>query len=423
MKRKAIISLFRDTHFSCIEEFVKKNKNFAIITSNAYFSQIQKEILDKNKVEYIIIDEGPNESDLNLPDDAVKWLEIFINNSYSSSNNILGMPLVLLYIKQVLSIFSSLEKLYKYYDVKLCLFNDASLLFVKVFTEWSRKHNIKCIYVDHGAPYGEYLGNIYKHYVDEKIFADHIIVADKRSKETYVKLGIPDDSIEVLGSPAYEKHFEKSKNKKVLSVLSKNKLKIDKSRVTIGFATTWFASVSTKYDENVYYNTLSIFINALVILLNNDMKVNVLIKDRPQNYQYNSFLQNSIFELNEKYSGMLNINSSENLEDFLLASDIVISQNSTVLFEAIIYKKTAINIISLSSLFAVGDVHESELGIPEVQSYQELAEILYKLLSNNEFFINTQSYQYNYLINNYLKSYFYDGNVSSRIADYFDRLI
>jgi len=234
--------------------------------------------------------------------------------------------------------------------------------------------------------------------------SDFIFIHGQYGNKTLLELGYEKSRLLTTGNPKFDEFHEitSSDSKKILQ----DKIGIDtrKKLVVIGMS-RWHE------NDEIWMSKFIRFCNE------NDFEI--IIKLHPKyKTASNEISRNKISEIKANCK-LLNFHFTYdlNLYTILSAADIVITDNSNVGIEAIIFDKPSITIDLAKNLLGylpydiVIDNGASKL----VQDYSELENIIYRILKNDEFIDELKEGRKKI---QEMYNYFNDGKASSRIINY-----
>ncbi len=162
-------------------------------------------------------------------------------------------------------------------------------------------------------------------------FPYRLFVWGKISKQILIKLGWPDSCLVVFGHTYYH-------NLNQINQLAKNppfsKFNIDSSKKIILFTTTEFQSI---YSYSGYVYDTVVWKYLLKIFLNNDDFIIIL---KPHPHENLSEYEQILKESTSKNSFII----QDNLQELLSISDLIISNHSTVILDAVAMKKPTLEL-------------------------------------------------------------------------------
>lgn len=207
----------------------------------------------------------------------------------------------------------------------------------RIAVQWAKARDIPVVHICHGA-------NLQRMYtVHMPIEADVYALTGERAGDPLIDIGARQERLIPVGST----HWEEFQNAEKLRPMARKLLGtahgFDVEIPLLVFGTTWAAGLTAFGDDAVYDETIADFLRACAELRRAGRRFTCVIKDRAPNV---GFAQGRIAAIAARLGlaegdYLLTFN---NINEWMLAADVVVSVESTLLIEAMLAGAAAVNL-------------------------------------------------------------------------------
>lgn len=260
--------------------------------------------------------------------------------------------------------------------VEALLVSEEYMQLARTAVQWAKARGIPVIHVCHGAN----VGRMYT--VHQPAQADLYCVIGEREGDFLADLGVPANSLIPVGSMEWEDFLDRDRLRPLVRSELIEAHGLDASLPTLVFGTTWFAGLTAFTAERVYDETIAVFLAACRDLRKAGVALNCVIKDRPPN---SAFAADRIAAI----AAGLGMSREDYVLVFkeaagwVLAADVLVAVESTLLIEAMLAGTPAVNLWHDAG-HVLGPAFGADEGI--VQAFPDsLGAILERLLRDPEY--------------------------------------
>jgi len=375
LKQVAVLSLLWGKHLDPLFEYLKnvpKNKTQTVIVA-APSLEYYKEAFSSTHIHIISIESFLNNNDLvevnNTVNIKIKTIEKFIlTPEYAQFSKNLNVDIKIAQeligslrerLFQEIVYLHALEKARIEFDFEIILLSEDVLSLSRTIVLWAEEHDIESLYITHGT------AGLQKPYsIHKKFHAKHTAVYGNQAKLAF--LNRQEGQIHITGSSEYDSYQDNVEQKEHIRKLICEKYSIDKKAIIVMFGTTWGAQLSALTDQSIHEKTLKSIFSAYSFCKNSGLNIHLVIKDRESNMQLEGN-QHLIYTL-AKNAGLKEdefVYTGSDTQALVLASNLMISVDSSLSVEAMHARTPAINLTNISGLF-MGPSLSKHDGISEV---------------------------------------------------------
>jgi 2-polyprenyl-3-methyl-5-hydroxy-6-metoxy-1,4-benzoquinol methylase len=243
----------------------------------------------------------------------------------------------------------------------------------KTATAWAKSRGIPTLHVAHGIALAD------PYTVHDQLIADKLAVFGRRGMEGYLDLGYPEERFVVTGNPAWDGYAKLRNDKAGCRRQLDGKYGLKPGVPLIVFGTTWAANFSAHCNEDIYADSVMVFMASCEALRACGLRFNAVIKDRPSNRAFGERrCAEMLGELGA--SGDDYFYCTDDTQLFAAGADLLVAVDSNYLVEGMLAGTPVINLMNESGMI-MGPCFESETGILEVEA-QDLAGNMQLLLTD-----------------------------------------
>jgi 2-polyprenyl-3-methyl-5-hydroxy-6-metoxy-1,4-benzoquinol methylase len=182
----------------------------------------------------------------------------------------------------------------------------------------------------------------------------------------YLDLGYPEERFVVTGNPAWDCYAELRHKKAGCRRYLDEKYHLKPSVPLIVFGTTWAANFSALTNEDIYDDSVMVFLASCEALRLSGVRFNAVIKDRPAN---RAFGERRCAEIlgNLGSNGDDYFYSADDTQAFAAGADLLVAVDSNYLVEGMLSRTPVINLMNGAGL-VMGPCFEAETGVIEVEA-------------------------------------------------------
>lgn len=346
---KAILCTISSPFLGCLDYFLKRNNNFKIIIPENLISQRLKSICQTTNSEIINLESIFDKNDQYNFSNILTKLENELKN-YLTSNNFSDKYLnsniaycvsetANSYIRRTILPFTlALEKIHSQFNLKLFLLSEDITCSGKTFSSWANLRSIPSLHLLHGA-------SLWKPTtIHDHLTSDVVCFYGEEMEKSYINSPRQSSKFVITGSPAWDTYFELRKDRANIRLKLCQQHGIDPNTFLLVFAPTWAAGQTAIEDENIYSNTLSIFIHAVKQLYRAGKLFTAVIKDRKAMESYGkSRVEELCNEIGIPPSAIIYI--ADPPENWVVSADTLVSFESSISVDAMMCGTPAINIM------------------------------------------------------------------------------
>lgn len=391
MKPSAILCLLWPRFTGIVAPFLASHPGTSILTPRIYHSPELAAAVKRHDGQLILTDDLLTAQDQLVIAERCKALSstldsIFDTNGWGDFANRWQIPaddLGELIDEQSTHLFPAqttllqmLEKAREIYDIKLLVVSEDLMAFGKAAALWSRHHRIPSLHLLHGVALARPFT------VHEKLHCDLIATYGERGTESYLDAGIPAERIRITGNPAWDAYGEIQARRQDERARLFDLHALDPGAPLIVFGPTWAHNLSALADEHVFGRSLTAFLEAVEALRATGLKLNAVIKDRPNNFDFGQqrFLQ---ICAGRGIDPETYLYVADAPEAWIVSADIVLGVDSNFLVEAMLCGTPAVNLLNDGGL-RLGPSFDGDSGIVEATA-GELGAALRRLLEDSAF--------------------------------------
>lgn len=391
MKPKAILFNLWEKHFPVIKEFAEKNPEYLILVPYSGFishplcanfsgriipyenllSPIETETL-----RFVAAEKSKKINKIVSDPTGGHWSEFC--NRFQVDPTRLSTALfedIENKLVQQISLIESLNKFLNLIDIRVVVVNEEYTLLPKTLVSWSSSNKIPVLHINHS------LGMSGWYTVNDKMQSNYLAVYGNIVANAPMEIATSGEKIFISGNPDWLIYDQYLQHKSAIkNDLAQNFFNA-KPKPIILFGTTFNANLTATEAEKNPKISIQSFFDALVYLKKKNIEFYGVIKLRPNN-DPNIQLE---YALLAKECGLINSEVyfvKNELEKWMLGSDIVVSVDSTLSADALMADTNAINLITEEG-WRRGPYYPRRSGIVE-SSFDELGKNIENLLTQPE---------------------------------------
>jgi SAM-dependent methyltransferase len=271
-------------------------------------------------------------------------------------------------------VLACLAEAAKRYDIALLVTSEDVTNGGKIATTWAKSRGIPTLHVAHGMALAD------PYTVHDQLTADKLAVYGQRGMDGYLDLGYPAERFVVTGNPAWDCYADLRNRKPECRQYLDDKYAIEKGVPLIVFATTWSGNFSAQCNENIYDDSLMVFLASCETLRASGHRFNAIIKDRQANRAYGEQRYKKI--LHEMGAADANyVYCMQDSQVLAAGCDLLIAIDSNYLIEGMLARTPVINLMNTTGI-VMGPSFDADSGVTEVEA-QNLAGAMQLFLTND----------------------------------------
>ncbi|MEI5671786.1 MULTISPECIES: hypothetical protein [unclassified Nocardioides] len=264
-------------------------------------------------------------------------------------------------------VLDALARVDEAYDVVLFATSEDIVQRSKVATAWAGAHGIPTVHLAHA------IALVDPYTVHAHLLADTLVVYGERGAEGYLDLGIARERIEVTGNPSWDVYasLRHERDRLRRDLLAEHDL--DPDAPIVVFGTTWSAHLTAQETGAAHARTLSAFVAACVELERSGVRVNAVVKDRPNNVAAGRDLLHRLVSEHGPTTQRFAY-ATDDPEPWVAGSDVLVAVDSNLLVEAMLAGTPAVNLVGVA-LRPIPPAFDGESGVVEAEPDELAAEL------------------------------------------------
>jgi len=386
MTQKAIVSLLWGTQFEALRQFLTMHEPMAVLVSAGATSPQMRSVIEGTgstvvDLEGLLDAEGVRRFEVQTVQMQAQFAQYL--DTLATEERALGRESALIStavadtlaatLPATTALLDCLEQAANRFDIALLVTSEDVTGSGKAATAWAKSRGIATLHLAHGIALAD------PYTVHDQLIADKLAVFGRRGMEGYLDLGYPEERFVVTGNPAWDSYAQLRNDKagcrRQLDI--KYRLKPDVSLIVFG--TTWSANFSAHCNDEIYADSVTVFVASCEALRACGVRFNAVIKDRPSNRAFGERRCSQILgELG--IAGDDYFYCTDDTQLFAAGADLLVAVDSNYLIEGMLAGTPVINLMNETGM-AMGPCFESETGILEVEA-QDLAGNMRLLLTD-----------------------------------------
>lgn len=386
MKQKAIVSLLWGTQFEALRQFLAMHEPMVVLVSEGATSPQMRTAIEGTgstvvALEHLLDAEGVRrfESETaQLQQQFAQYLDMLATEERAIGResglisaavaDTLGATL-----PATAAWLDCLKQAASRFEIALLVTSEDVTGNGKTATAWAKTRGIPTLHVAHG------IALVDPYTVHDQLIADKLAVFGRRGMEGYLDLGYPEERFAVTGNPAWDVYAQLRENKAGCRQHLDARYGLKPGVPLIVFGTTWSANLSAHCNDEIYADSVMVFVASCEALRACGVRFNAVIKDRPSNVSFGERRCAQILaELGASGDDYFYCTGDAQL--FAAGADLLVAVDSNYLVEAMLARTPVINLMNETGMI-MGPAFESETGIVEVEA-QDLAGAMRLLLTD-----------------------------------------
>ncbi|APQ11187.1 hypothetical protein BJP27_06650 [Pseudomonas oryzihabitans] len=270
-------------------------------------------------------------------------------------------------------LLAALKRAVEQYSILLVVVNEDMQLAGKTLVNWAKHQNIGSLHLAHSLALSD------PYTVHAHLQADMLAVYGERGCEGYLDLGISPERLRITGNPAWDGYPKWRTQRADIRQAICTQHGRSATQPIVVFGTTWSANLTALGSEQLYGDTLLVFLDACEQLRRAGWQFTAVIKDRPANAHFGAARCIELLtELGADTADYLY--TADNGRDWLLAADILVAVDSNYSVEAMLAGTPTINLLNVPGTL-LGPTFDAASGVLEVEA-ADLAPLLTDLLGD-----------------------------------------
>jgi 2-polyprenyl-3-methyl-5-hydroxy-6-metoxy-1,4-benzoquinol methylase len=387
MTQKAIVSLLWGTQFEALRQFLSAHEPMAVIVSAGATSPPMRAAIEATGSVVVHLEsllDAASAARLTAETSQLQmqfsqYLGALANEEHAMGRTSGLMSAVIADtlatdLPATTTLLECLKQAANRFDITLLVTSEDVTGSGKVATAWAKSRAIPTLHVAHG------IALVDPYTVHDQLIADKLAVFGRRGMEGYLDLGYSEDRCVVTGNPAWDVYADLRNKKAACRQHLDGKYGFKAGVPLIVFGTTWAANFSAHGNEDIFSDSVTVFMASCEALRACGIRFNAVIKDRPSN---RSFGERRCVEI----LGELGIQGddyfycADDTPQFVAGADVLVAVDSNLLVEGMLARTPVINLMNETGMI-MGPCFESETGILEVEA-QDLAGAMQLLLTDD----------------------------------------
>lgn len=386
MTQKAIVSLLWGTQFEALRQFLATHEPMAVLVSESATSPQMRSAIESTgstvvHLEHLLDADGVRRFEtetMQLQAQFVQYLDVLAGEerAIGRESGLISATVadtLAATLPTTAALLDCLKQAASRFDIALLVTSEDVTGNGKIATAWAKSRGIPTLHVAHG------IALVDPYTVHDQLIADKLAVFGRRGMEGYLDLGYPEDRFVVTGNPAWDVYAQLRNDKAGCRHQLDAKYGLKPGVPLVVFGTTWAANFSAHCNENIYADSVMVFMASCEALRACGLRFNAVIKDRPSNRAFGERRCAQILgELGA--SGDDYFYCTDDTQLFAAGADLLVAVDSNYLVEGMLAGTPVINLMNESGM-VMGPCFESETGILEVEA-QDLAGNMQLLLTD-----------------------------------------
>jgi 2-polyprenyl-3-methyl-5-hydroxy-6-metoxy-1,4-benzoquinol methylase len=386
MTQKAIVSLLWGSQYEALRQFLATHEPMAVLVSARATSPQMRSVIESTgstvvHLEDLLDAEGVRRFEtetIQLQTQFAQYLDTLAveERAIGRESGLISAAVadtLAATLPATAALLDCLQRAASRFDITLLVTSEDVTGNGKIATAWAKSRGIPTLHVAHG------IALVDPYTVHDQLIADKLAVYGRRGMEGYLDLGYPEERFVVTGNPAWDVYAQLRNDKAGCRRQLDAKYGFKAGVPLIVFGTTWAANFSAHCNENVYADSVMVFMASCEALRACGIRFNAVIKDRPSN---RAFGERRCAELLSELgaSGDDYFYCTDDTQFFAAGADLLVAVDSNYLVEGMLAGTPVINLMNESGMI-MGPCFESETGILEVEA-QDLAGNMRLLLTD-----------------------------------------
>jgi 2-polyprenyl-3-methyl-5-hydroxy-6-metoxy-1,4-benzoquinol methylase len=377
MRQKAVVSLLWGTQLEALRQFLTMHEPMAVLVSAGATSPQMRSVLESTgstvvDLESLLDAEGVRRFEAETVQmqahfahylDALAVEERALGRQSATISSAVADTLAGT-LPATVALLECLEQAANRFDIALLVTSEDVTRSGKAATAWAKSHGIATLHLAHGIALAD------PYTVHDQLIADKLAVFGRRGMEGYLDLGYPEERFVVTGNPAWDGYAQLRNDKTGSRRQLDAKYGLKPGVPLIVFGTTWSANFSAHCNDEIYADSITVFVASCEALRACGLRFNAVIKDRPSN---RAFGERRCAEIlcEMGMAGDDYFYCTDDTQFFAAGADLLVAVDSNYLVEGMLAGTPVINLMNETGMI-MGPCFESEAGILEVEA-QDLA--------------------------------------------------
>jgi 2-polyprenyl-3-methyl-5-hydroxy-6-metoxy-1,4-benzoquinol methylase len=386
MRQKAIISLLWGMHFDALRRFLVMHEPMVVILSSDMTEPLMRTGIESTGCTVVYLEDLFDLSrDTQLAAETAlmqEQLVQYLNTRPTETHTPVGVlaPTATVIagtlaadLYQTTALLALLNEAASRYDIAMFITSEDTTGAGKVTTTWAKSRDIPTLHVAHGLALAD------PYTVHNDIVADKLAVFGRRGMEGYLDLGYPEDRFVITGNPGWDGYAKFRDRKADCRRALDEKYGFKADLPLLVFGTTWSANFSAHCNEDIYADSLMVFVASCEALRASGLQFNAVIKDRLSNrvdgQQRCARILSELGVAGGDYRYCV-----DDTQILAAGADVLVAVDSNYLIEGMLARTPVINLLNATGI-VMGPSFEAESGVLEVEA-ADLAGIMHRLLTD-----------------------------------------
>ncbi|APA86247.1 class I SAM-dependent methyltransferase [Paraburkholderia sprentiae WSM5005] len=386
MRQKAIVSLLWGTQFDALRRFLEMHEPMVVILSADLTEPLMRTGIEATGSTVVYLEDmfDPSRDTRFAVETAlmqaqfVQYLNTRCNEAREPGGALAPTSTVIAGtlaadLHETAALLDRLNEAASRYDIALFVTSEDATGDGKVATTWAKSRDIPTLHVAHGLALAD------PYTVHDDIVADKLAVFGRRGMEGYLDLGYPEDRFVITGNPGWDSYAQFRNRKGDCRRALDEKYGFKPGLPLLVFGTTWSANFSAHCNEDIYADSLMVFVASCEALRASGLQFNGVIKDRPANRTDGE--RRCAKVLSELGAAARDYHyCTDDTQLFAAGADLLVAVDSNYLIEGMLARTPVINLLNATGI-VMGPSFEAESGILEVEA-ADLAGIMHRMLTD-----------------------------------------
>ena len=386
MTQKAIVSLLWGTQFEALRQFLSMHEPMVVLVRAAATSPQMRvaiesvgstvveieSLLDADGVRRFEVETGALQTQFARYLDTLAGEERALGRASRLISTAVADTLTGT-LPATAALLDCLKQAASRFDIALLVTSEDVTGNGKAATAWAKSLGIPTLHVAHGIALAD------PYTVHDQLIADKLAVFGRRGMEGYLDLGYPEERFVITGNPAWDSYArlrnDKAGSRKQLDA----KYGLKPGVPLIVFGTTWSANFSAHCNNDIYADSVMVFMASCEALRACGVRFNAVIKDRPSNKAFGerrcAQLLSELGAPGDDY-----FYCTDDTQLFAAGADLLVAVDSNYLVEGMLAGTPVVNLMNETGMI-MGPCFDSETGVLEVEA-QDLAANMRLLLTD-----------------------------------------